>query len=163
MNNLYPNQVGLEEGHKNFTSKMKFFSNKKGDKILSVYWFAILVIVAVGIIAMVVVFYGKPYEVRQDESGILIMKISDCLSDGKYLNKNINNENILSECHLVLNDEYYLEVDNLVIKQGNSNLKDYCGKGESVVCVEKNVYYLDENNQGITIKILSVIRKNENV
>ena len=145
------------------TSKIKLFADKKGDKILSIYWFAILVIVAVGIVAMVVVFYGKPYDVRQEESGILTMKISDCLSNGKYINKNINNENILAECHLVLNDEYYFEIDNLGIKQGNSNLKEYCGKGESVACDEKNVYYLDENNQGTSIKILSVIRKNENV
>src|SRR3989344_4017276 len=103
--------------------KIELLDNKKGDKILSIYWFAILAIVVVGIVAMVIVFYGKPYDIRKEESGVLTMKIADCLSDGKYLDKKINNENIIAECHFVLNDEYFFEVSALNIKQGNSNLK----------------------------------------
>ncbi len=134
--------------------------NKRGEKYLSVYWFAILVIVAVGISAMVIIFYGKPYDVREIEAGILINKIVDCLSNADgTLNAEINNENFLNKCHLVLGDEYYLEIDPFGIKQGNFNLKDYCGKGESVVCVKRNVYLLDEENREVIIKILSVVGK----
>ena len=41
--------------------------NRRGEKYLSVYWFVILAIVAGGIIAMVFVFYGKPYDIREIE------------------------------------------------------------------------------------------------
>ena len=73
--------------------KIKMLNNKRGGKILSVYWFAILAIVAVGIVAMVVVFYGKPYDVRKSEAEIMINNVADCLSDGKNLRKDINNTN----------------------------------------------------------------------
>jgi len=40
--------------------------NKRGmEKIVSIYWFAILIIVAGGIIYMVSIFYGDPYDVGQ--------------------------------------------------------------------------------------------------
>jgi hypothetical protein len=55
--------------------------NKQGtDKILSIYWFVILTLVAGGIFAMVYVFYGAPYDVRGIESEIFAEKIADCIS-----------------------------------------------------------------------------------
>jgi len=60
--------------------------NKKGSKIISVYWFVILVIIAGGIVAMVNVFYSSPYDVRVVESEILSMKIADCIVQGGKMN-----------------------------------------------------------------------------
>ena len=131
--------------------------NCKGNKILSVYWFAILIIVAVGIVAMVVVFYGKPYDVRKIEGEILINKIADCLSDSDGKLKQISS---LDECHLSLTDEFYIEVNDLNLKQGNFNMKDNCGKAVNIVCVEKNVYYINEDGSEKIIKILGVVGKN---
>lgn len=55
--------------------------NKIGtDKILSIYWFVILTIIAGGVFIMVYNFYGAPYDVREIESGILADKIADCIS-----------------------------------------------------------------------------------
>lgn len=55
--------------------------NKKGtDKILAIYWFVVLTIVAGGIFAMVYVFYGNPYDVRGVESEVLAERIADCIS-----------------------------------------------------------------------------------
>jgi hypothetical protein len=55
--------------------------NRKGtDKILSIYWFAVLTLVAGGIFAMVYIFYGAPYDVRGIESEILAERIADCIS-----------------------------------------------------------------------------------
>ena len=52
--------------------------NKKGgDKIISVYWFAIIFIVATGIVYMVLSFYGKPYDIREIEVDLLTDKIED--------------------------------------------------------------------------------------
>ena len=50
--------------------------NKKGtDKIISVYWFTILFIVAGAIVYMAAAFYGEPYDVREIEANILINQI----------------------------------------------------------------------------------------
>ena len=150
--------------------------NRRGEKYLSVYWFVILAIVAGGIIAMVFVFYGKPYDIREIEANVMTNKIADCLSDDVGgLRSDVVNEIVLEECGFVLSDDFYFEVNGLTpkgvppstekkdiieegIKQGNPNLKDSCGKGDSVVCVDKNVYYLG----GGKIKILSVVREHEN-
>jgi hypothetical protein len=55
--------------------------NKKGtDKMLSMYWFVVLTLIAGGVFAMVYVFYGPPYDVREIESNILAERIADCIS-----------------------------------------------------------------------------------
>lgn len=128
--------------------------NKLGtDKILSVYWFAILILIAGGIFAMVYTFYHHSYDVRELESNIMINKIADCLSIGGEINLNIVNEknefllnsnNLLEKCHLNFNVEkkwedelqYYAEInfyrvddlDNLVFNvfNGNKNLISSC-------------------------------------
>jgi len=80
--------------------------NKKGsDKILSIYWFAVLFIVAAAIIYMVIIFYGAPYNTRGIEEEILMDQISDCLSEGGYLKENILDDeffknNFLERCNL---------------------------------------------------------------
>jgi len=151
--------------------------NKKGtDKILSVYWFVILFITAGGIIYMVSGFYGNPYDVREIEANIMLNKVAECLSEGIYLNKEIveNKENFFEECHLNFNvedsygwnnNQYYLEIRDFNIAEGNLNLKEVCNlKGEkSVSCVERNFYlpYSDEENKGVMINVLSVVRKTE--
>ena len=57
------------------------FRNKIGaDKILSVYWFAILFIIATGIFAMVYVFYKTPFDVRGIEAETLASKVAECIS-----------------------------------------------------------------------------------
>jgi len=89
--------------------------NKRGtDKIISVYWFVILFIVAAAIVYMAVVFYGEPYDVRETEANIMINQIADCISQGGEIKDGVineegklelTNENILSKCHLDFNVE----------------------------------------------------------
>jgi hypothetical protein len=129
--------------------------NKKGtDKLLSVYWFVILIAVAGGISAMVFNFYSYPYDVRDIESKLLSTKITDCISQGGVLNKNLFdesgkfrtdlNEKILGICSLNFNSEqtfnnenqFYFNVDFydlentatsiLNINLGNSDWKSNC-------------------------------------
>ncbi|MFH1503546.1 MAG: hypothetical protein ABIE36_02725 [Candidatus Diapherotrites archaeon] len=104
--------------------------NKKGtDKMLSLYWFAILTIVAGGIFVMVYIFYGAPYDVRKIESQLFANKIVDCISQGGrinavFLSNQVFNseiqENLLEECTLNFNVEeeygvstpqYFLEIE----------------------------------------------------
>ena len=137
--------------------------NRRGEEILSVYWFLILVIVAGGIVLMVSTFYGKPYDVQTFEAQIMINKVVDCLSDENgILREDVNSENFIEECSFDFGDngEFYLEIENLGIAEGNFNLKEFCELNEeSVVCVDRNIYFLDADERENIIKILSAISK----
>lgn len=132
----------------------KFKKNSKGsDKVLSVYWFLALIIIAGGIVAMVFSFYHHPYDVREIEANLLTNKISDCLSQNGNLNPNLIDDkgnfskefknNFLSECNLNFDveetwgkdEQYYVEINFykedskipiFVIKKGNGNWKKDC-------------------------------------
>ena len=126
------------------------------DKILSIYWFAILIIVAGGVFVIINMFYNSPYDVREVEANLLINKVADCLStQGEISNLKVldaggnfllNRDNFLEICHLnfKVEDEfewrsspqYYLgltifkvsDVNNPVldIEVGNTNYKADC-------------------------------------
>jgi len=104
---------------------MNLIKNKRGDKIISVYWFAILIIVAGGVFGMVYIFYGTPYDIREIEANVLGNQIADCVSyAGKINTALISNgrtspkigESFLKMCHLNFksdewqDEQYYLEV-----------------------------------------------------
>lgn len=64
--------------------------NKRGtEKVVSVYWFAIIVIISGGVFAMAYSFYSTPYDIREIEGGILADKIADCISNQGRLNSNL--------------------------------------------------------------------------
>ena len=108
-----------------------FYLNKTGaEKIFSVYWFAILILVAGGIFGMVYTFYNHPYDVRQVEANILINNIADCLSGGGYLREEIFNDGNFS-----LNQNNFLETCNLNFESGDL-------WGEEQYYVEINFYGL---------------------
>lgn len=103
--------------------------NKKGaDKLISIYWFVVLVLVAGGIVMMANVFYSSPYDVRSTEANILSTKVSDCIYFGGKMNpalvgvngvfKQEFKDNFLSHCNLNFNPDttftqkqYYTQAD----------------------------------------------------
>jgi len=125
---------------------------KGGSKIIAVYWFVILLIVAGGIFAMVYSFYQHPYDVREIEGKVMINKIADCLSGKGHIKGVVFNDdgfstsyknNFLDICNLNLDVEssfeepqYYFKIDfyrsdnleNSVfnIPKGNLNLVAGC-------------------------------------
>ena len=157
--------------------------NKRGaEKLMSVYWFAILILVAGTIVYMVSVFYGNPYDVREIETNILINKAADCLSDEGKLRYQLTEEletNFLEKCHLNFGNEneeleYYLEIEfydfktnNLLdfrISKGNINLKNYIEDfpdSNSVISTSKSFYVLNDKDEELIVKVLSIIRKTE--
>ncbi len=127
--------------------------NKKGSKLLSLYWFAILVIVATGIVLMVNSYYGNPYDVRQVESGVLADHIANCIYFGGEINPQLLSpggvfkpafrDNFLKYCTLNFSVQgeftatpYYVSVNisqgveysqNVFsVSQGNTNLRSDC-------------------------------------
>ena len=163
---------------------MKIADKIGADKIISVYWFVILFIVAGAVVYVVSVFYGQPYDVRSTEAELLTDKIADFLSSGGYLTadwQTFENENFLENCKLTLSteddfgwsdDQYYLELNisefgsNNILKKifmGNNNLKQFCASsGENLpYCLERSFYTIDKQNNAYRIDILSIIRKTE--
>jgi len=159
---------------------------RKGDKIISVYWFAILFIVAAAISYMVVSFYGEPYDVRSLEANALTNHVARCLVQGGYLEENVLGEefkqNFLENCNLNFEvedsygwrkqEQYYVEIgfydfesDVKIneIKEGNSGIKTECGReGRGFpFCLDRNFYVIDKDNNQYKINILSVVRKTE--
>lgn len=152
-------------------------NKKASDKIISVYWFAILIIVSGAIIYMTAIFYGAPYDIREVEANVFASKIANCLSDkgkirgdvisdGKFV---LTEDNFLEICRLRFNTEEtwkdvqyfsdieFYSVNNLnqpiySLSAGNKNFASACnideeGKKKLVQCVEKRMYSVGENIQ----------------
>jgi len=167
---------------------MKIFNKKGEEKILSPYWFVILILIAGGVFAMVYAFYGTPYDVRELESRILMNQLADCISYKGEINDILISKEILlkdssiflDKCHINFgadNEEYYIEVniyklddmDNSFFSsfRGNTNLIDECNiqldkKYDNLAtCLRGKFYSVDDAKNQYIIKILSVVRKLE--
>lgn len=167
---------------------MRFLNKKGEEKIISVYWFFILVLVAGGVFLMVSSFYGHPYDVREVEADLLADKVSDCIFYAGQLNpevffvQNVFSEpfanNFMDSCSLNFGDipEYYFEInfydypisgDSLYkISGGNSDWKPDCnlkdeGYEKLVSCVDKSFFARDASGKVYLIKVLSMVRKTE--
>jgi len=172
----------------NFFSYNFFPKNRRGtDKMLSMYWFVIIFIVAAAIVYMTALFYGKPYDVRELETNLLINKVSDCLVENGYLINEVFVETFKSDfleiCNLNFNvegshgwknDQYYLElsisefVDQSIFiigpfSEGNINLRDLCSNelNNNPFCIEKGFYSIDKENKEYFVKIFVSLRKTE--
>jgi len=160
--------------------------NKKANKMISVYWFAILFIVAAAIVYMAISFYGEPYDIREAEAYALTNKVAGCLSEAGYLKEGMLSadfrENFMEECKLNFEvedvhnwreqEQYYVEINfyNFLtteeiseIKKGNEALKMDCElKGKTFpVCLNRSFYALDKEKKQYQIDILSIVRKTD--
>lgn len=172
-------------------NKIKRINKRGAEKILSIYWFAILIIIAGAVVAMVSLFYGTPYDVREAEANIIVNKIANCLSENGKLSdrlfneaKNLNEDfNLKEKCNFILETEsksetgeYFLQTEfyNLnnekvfSISEGNSNLYADCKIQDEKYkkiskCVEREFYSLDpfSDSSAFKIKIISAVSKTE--
>jgi hypothetical protein len=145
---------------------MKIKNKKGAEKIISVYWFVILFMVAGTIAYSVSIFYGNPYDVREIESNIMINKIADCLSENGKLKEGVLSEdfkeNFLEKCNLNFGndkDEYYIEIEfydfenpeealKFNINKGNINLKNSIEYASNSIFInEKSFYVLNEKEE----------------
>jgi hypothetical protein len=162
---------------------------KGGTEIISIYWFAILIIIAGGVFLMVYNFYGAPYDVRELESRILMNQVADCVSYNGKINPNLimgetfaSQEKFLENCHLNFSSsdqlgQYYSEVnfyslndlDNPIVtlRKGNKDLTGDCvlqteKKYEKLAqCTNGEFYSVDNANNQYLIKILTIVRRTE--
>lgn len=150
--------------------------NKKADeKVLSVYWIIIIVIITVTIIAGFIIHYSKHKDVREIEAEIIADKIIDCLvNQGAII---LKPEKVFSECNLNFQDtlfegeQYYIEVElsnldrsKIIDKKtyGDANFKEILSlQQKNFKAAEKYVYVLNEKNEQNLLKILAIVRKTE--
>lgn len=157
--------------------------NKRGaEKILSIWWFFVLAIVGLGIVAGVFIFYSADVDVREIESTSLYDNIVDCIAEQGFLSDGLLKEDfdIFKECRLnknILNNGYfYIKIkfldnakssirEDIVI--GNNAFKKDCEislskdvKAEKFPkCVngsEDFLYYKDNQIKTATLNILTV-------
>lgn len=169
-------------------NKIKEIKNNKtgADKIISVYWFIILFIVAAAIVYMVSSFYGKPYDVRQIEADLLTNKIADCISEAGYLKDETLElqfkDSFPGNCGITFDvedsygwkeqEQYYIRLTltnfsskNTVFEaeEGNVNLFYYCNlKGKNLpFCLKRSSYVIDKNNNQYQADIFLIVKKIE--
>lgn len=159
-------------------NNLKITSKQGAEKIMSVYWFIVLGIVAMGVFIMVYNFYNFPYDVREIEANIITNQIADCVSVGGRMTNVFSNstKTLVEACNLNFETkeweeiQYYvsLEIPNLYLfSEGNSNLISNCGIESEVEdknlakCVERSFYSLAPTGESVEIKILSIVRKTE--
>ena len=154
--------------------------NRKGDeRVLSMYWFILFIIVAVAIVSAVLIFYSYLLDVRATEASILSDRVVDCLSDNGILNSVKLDEAVNSiegACNLILKDaskekyasmksQYYIKVEanGKLIETGDRDFLAFCGQSSKLnipVCSEKKLFVLN-GNEMTSMKITTVVRKVE--
>ncbi|MDO8467519.1 MAG: hypothetical protein Q7S56_01050 [Nanoarchaeota archaeon] len=105
-----------------------------GEKLLSVWWFAILVIVGVGVSAGIIIFYSASIDVRDYEAEILNKQVQNCFVNGNSLVDNFKTIDILKDCNLdpIIFDkgsDYFVKV--YILDSDGKDLRDVIVIGDS--------------------------------
>jgi len=85
--------------------QLNFLRNKKGgEKFLSIWWFLVLVIVGIGTVGAVLMYYSANIDVRSDEAKIVSDKLSDCIINNGFLSPAVLEDkfSVLDYCNLSL-------------------------------------------------------------
>lgn len=162
------------------TSNFAVRGRKADSKMLSIWWFAVLVVIAVGIVVGTTIFFGGKLDVRAVEAEILANKIADCLVENGKMNQEFLNENtggfdISSACSInktIIQESgnYYLEISiansagSIIqsIRYGNAAFEKECSIGAAVVeakyfprCASKKVSAADSSGRILILTVLA--------
>jgi len=116
--------------------KFEILKNKRGaEKLFSIWWFLVLVIVGLGIVAGVFIFFSSEVDVREIEVDILNTKIADCIVEQGFLIESALDDNfdILSACRL--SENVFSQGSNFFIKinfldESGANIREPVLKGD---------------------------------
>jgi hypothetical protein len=146
---------------------------KASSELLSIWWFFVLAIIAVGIVSGVVIFYGAKIDVRSIEAQILTNKIGDCLIQNGELKFPIfeKNNDLFQFCSLnkeMLNNSgnYYLHIlakkanEEVSLAYGNSGFEKDCAIAEAMKaadnyprCSKKHFSGFNDKMELVTIEV----------
>lgn len=125
-----------------------FKSKKADERYLSIWMFFIWIIIAVGIIYGFALFFSIKADVRPIESGILAVRILDCISDDFNYNEISKADfDLYARCGLNKNyiEKSALYYINLSIKDSSGAVLKNFQTGDSGFAVQCN--YQSENNK----------------
>ena len=106
---------------------IKMKSKKADSKLLSIWWFAVLVVILAGILIGTSVFFSDKVDVRYYEANALGNRIADCIVYKGVLNEEYiaDKSKILADCFISDNvskdGNYYI---NITIDYGKANIKE---------------------------------------
>ena len=131
----------------------KLFSDRKGgEKIMSVWWFAVLIVVGTGIVISVLIFYSADVDVRYTESEILYNKIVDCVvQDGFLIDGVLTKEfDLMKTCNLntkVINEEKLFYIKMNILDENGKSLREPIIKGNVLFLEDCKIQEPDENGK----------------
>jgi hypothetical protein len=152
-----------------------------GERVLSIYLFIIYIIVGIGVVSGVIIFYGAPLDVGKLEAGILTDSVIDCLVDEGELNGEVLKLDfpLMDFCKFDFEDntekydgeerygvkvevrEFDLEILKNEISAGRADFFELCGsEGDKLPkCDLKEVYVLNKKKQYL-LRVQSAVGKN---
>ena len=159
-------------------------NKKAGERVLSIYLFIIYIIVGIGIVSGVIIFYG-PLDIREIEAEVLTDKVIDCLVDQGQLKEGVleSDFDLMEECKFDFRDntqkyegeERYgvsvkiYDFDSIKLKKelskvGREDFLEFCGsEGKKIPkCNKKELYVLDGEDK-VLLSVVSAIGKVQNV
>jgi len=146
------------------------FYNKKGEDILSIWWFAVLFIVAGGIVFGTLSFYSDYADIRSFESEILVNKVERCLSHNIKDSFFEGNLDIFNFCNLYKNSfekdgNFFLKIsenDKTIYLFATQKFDEQCKIKTRVIrakyfpeCAEKEIMVFDEEGKSHFLKIVA--------
>ena len=109
--------------------------NKKADgKLLSIWWFFVLVIVLVGIVISIAAFNSGDINSKKIEADILVSRVIDCVVDNGYIKQELLGESIFEQCDLskeIIEDSGLYSLDFELYKYGDC---DFAEVEDKIVC-----------------------------
>lgn len=154
------------------------FSKKADSKLLSIWWFAVLIAIGLGIVAGTLVFYSSKSDVRLAEAGILADRVLDCIVEQGSVSQEFLDLkfNVFETCginkkRIESSGNYYLKIS--FARRGAGDLKEYpsygnaafeedCKFGETMVksehypiCVEKSLIVSSGAGEGYIVNVKS--------
>jgi uncharacterized membrane protein len=149
-------------------------NKKAGTKLLSVWWFFVIVVVFIGIIAGVSLFKNEKIDVRTVEAAVLMNRLIDCSNNYGAVNELIFDKKTLFEACLLKQEiidtnKYFIKISAInissgkMLKQmsaGNNAFEEECGIAKTStaknypVCLEK-IIFLRLNNELIKLNLIT--------
>jgi hypothetical protein len=156
---------------------MKMKNIRADSKLLSIWWFAILGIIATVVVVSTLMFYSGKLDVRLIESDILSERVIDCFVDNGFLRQDILGANFdlfstcgISKSMIENSGNFYMNVtvfseDKKQIKSyvyGNQAFAKECAIGDVMkkstnypLCISKKIEVLSRNQNKFSLNVLA--------
>jgi len=160
--------------------KKLIFDKRGSEKLFSIWWLFVLIIVGIGIIAGVYIFYSAEVNIKEVEAELLSNKLMDCIVEQGFLIEDIFEKNfdISKKCSInqevIESGDFYFNIslydeNKKLLREsiflGTSSFEKHCQVVEETkeakkypMCferIEKGLYSEEGKLKEVTIKVLA--------